>query len=116
MSEFEINIELPGNQFSECLIIDKYQDQYGLTLAKKGDKGGTVWKKYCFPEYKKQAGKIAVPWKINIGSRDDARQVAKQIAEAFGWVVMEKDKAKELGAVITQRWEPDPLDDDQIPF
>ena len=107
MSEFEITIELPGSQYGECIIVDKYNDQYGLSLAKKGTKGGTVFKQWCFPGYKKEPGKKAVPWKLPLGNMDDARQVAKQIAEAFGWAVTES-KGGQGKATIP--------DDSEIPF
>lgn len=87
MSEFEISIEIPGSQYGEVIIIEKYHDQYGLVLGRKGTAQGTLFKKWCFPEFKKEPGKKAVPWKIPIGNATDAIDVIKQIAGAFGLTV-----------------------------
>ena len=109
MSEFEITIELPGSQYGEVIIIEDYNGNYGLCLAKKGDKGGTLWKKWCYPQVKdKKPAEKAIPLKIPLGSRDDARQVSKQIAEAFGWIVTEPGKGTQKPVIIE--------DDSEIPF
>ncbi|MFH2022511.1 MAG: hypothetical protein ABIJ33_04545 [Patescibacteria group bacterium] len=105
MSEFEITIEIPGSAYGEIIIIEKYHDQYGLVLGKKGDKGSTVFKKWCFPEWKKEPGKKAVPWKIPLGNVTDTIEVIKQIAGAFGLTV----STPKIGSQNQQ------LDDD-IPF
>ncbi len=53
-------------------------------------KDGRMWKKWGHAQLKdKKVAEKAIPWKISIGQAVDARQVAKQIAEAFGWVVVE---------------------------
>lgn len=105
MPEFEITIEIPGSIYGEVIIIEKYHDQYGLVLGKKGDKGGTVFKKWCFPEWKKEPGKKSVPWKIPLGNATDAITVIKQIANAFNLQVVES------GRVVLTKPE-----DDDIPF
>ena len=103
----EISIELPGNQYGEVIVIEEYQGVYGLVLSKKGDKGGTVFKKWCFPEFKKEPGKKAVPWKLPLGNRDDAVKVIRALAAAFG-----------IGAPVGQGTAPQVSDDDDdgIPF
>lgn len=84
MSEFEITIDLPGSQYGEVIVIEKYGDIYSLVLGGKGQGGGTVFKKWGYPQFKKEPGKKAVPWKIPLGNQRDAVTVIKQIAKAFG--------------------------------
>jgi len=106
MSEFEINIDLPGSAFNECILVEKYKNEYALVLAKKGDKGGTVWKKWVYPQIGK--GKIAekaIPLKIPLGNATDAITVIKQIANAFNLQIVEG------GKVVLAKPE-----DDDIPF
>ena len=106
MSEFEVTIEIPNSNYGEVIIVEKYNDQYGLVLGKKGDKGGTVFKKWCFPEFKKEPGKKAVPWKLPLGNRDDAVKVIRALAAAFGiGVPGGQGKAPQSSA-----------DDDSLPF
>ena len=106
MADFEIQIDLPGSSFNECILVELYKDQYSLVLAVKGQKGGTVFKKWCFPEFKKEPGKKAVPWKLPLGNRDDAVKVIKALAAAFGiGVPGGQGKAPQSSA-----------DDDSLPF
>lgn len=84
MSEHEITIPLPGSNYGEVIIIEKYNDQYGLVLGSSGKNGGTVYKKWCYPQFKKEAAEKAVPWKLPLGNRIDAVKVVTQIAQAFG--------------------------------
>ncbi|MFH1183355.1 MAG: hypothetical protein V1690_03775, partial [Candidatus Moraniibacteriota bacterium] len=100
----------PGNRYGEVIVIEEYQGNYCLVLGKKGEKGGTTFKKWCFPEFKKELGKKSVPWRIPLGNRDDACQVAKQIAEAFGWVVQDNSAKTDK-----KPWTPPP-DDNDLPF
>jgi hypothetical protein len=87
MSEYEITIELPGSQYNEVIIIEKYGDQYGLCLGARGKAGSTVFKKWCYPQFKKEPAERAVPWKLPLGNRADAVKVVTKIAQAFGVIV-----------------------------
>jgi len=108
MSEFEVFIDLPGNQYDECIFLDKYGEQYGLILGRKGNKG-TNFKQWCFPEYQKKPREKAVPWRIPLGRRDDAVEVIAQIAKAFGCYVAQNEK-NETPAPETD------IDGSEIPF
>jgi len=84
MSEFEITIELPWNQYNEIIIVNKYNDRYSLALGYKG-KEGTNGMKWCFPQGPdRQPREKSVPWSIPLGNRNDAIEAVKAIAKAFG--------------------------------
>ena len=109
----EISIELPGNQYGEVIVIEEYQGNYGLVLAKKGTKEGTLWKKWCYPQVKGDGGKEgkskpaekAIPLKIPLGNREDAVKVVREIAKAFG-----------IYGVGVTGGQTVPPDDDDLPF
>lgn len=85
MSEFEVFVEVPNNQYGEGVLVNKFGDQYGLLSAQKGKGNGTVYKKWCFPQDKdKQPREKAVPWGIRIGNKNEAIEVVTGIAKAFG--------------------------------
>jgi len=84
MSEFEVTIEIPNSNYGEVIIVEKYNDQYSLVLGKKGEKGGTIFKTWGYPQFKKEPGKKAIPWKLPLGNRDDAVKVVRALAAAFG--------------------------------
>ena len=86
MSEFEIVIPIPNNEYGDAIIVNKYNDTYSLVagfISKK--EGATPVMKWCFPQGPDRAPKDkAVPWKITIGNKDDAVEVVTAIAKAFG--------------------------------
>jgi len=84
MSEFEITIELPWNQYNETIIVNKYNDRYSLVLGYKG-KEGTNGMKWCYPQgTDRQPREKSVPWAVPLGNREDAIETIKVIAKAFG--------------------------------
>ena len=84
MSEFELVIDLPGNQYSEILLINKYNDRYSIALGYKG-KEGTNGMKWGFPQgLDRKPKEKAVPWSVPLGNRTESIAVIKQIAKAFG--------------------------------
>jgi len=110
MGDHEISIKLPGDR-NEYLIIEEYNGIKSLVLANEG-KDGRMWKKWGHAQLKdKKVAEKAIPWKISLGQPDDARRVAKQIAEAFGWVVQDNSAKTDK-----KPWTPPPDDDDGIPF
>ena len=85
MSEFEISIPVPNSQYGEIIIVNKYGDQYSLVSGRSSKKGGTNYMQWCFPQgTDKQPKEKAVPWGVRIGNQNDAIEVVKGIAKAFG--------------------------------
>ena len=100
MNDNEIPIRLPNNKHSELILIEEYNGITSLVLANEG-RDGQIWKKWSFPQLKgKKPAETAIPLKIPLGNRDDARQVSKQIAEAFGWIVTEPGKQAQKPVTI----------------
>ena len=93
MSEMEVTIPIPHSNYNECIIIEKYGDQYSLVsgvLSQKAD--GTVFKKWGFPQDKdKKPREKAIPWKITLGNRNDAIEIIKSIALEFGLQLAKDD-------------------------
>jgi len=90
MSEFEISIPVPGSKYSEVVIVNKNGDRYSLIAGKAGKGEGQNFKKWCFPQGQDRKPRDkAVPWKIELGCRDDAIEVVKGIAKAFGLMVVQ---------------------------
>ena len=91
MSEFEITIDLPNNQYNETIVINKYNDRYSLVLGYKG-KEGTNGMKWCFPQGpERKPREKSVPWSIPLGNKNDAIEAIKKIANAFGLTTEKTD-------------------------
>ena len=69
---FETFYPLPGSQYNEGIILEEYNEEYSLILAQKPQGNGTVYKRWVFPEYKKEPSKKAIPWKITLGNQREA--------------------------------------------
>lgn len=89
MSEFEIMIPIEGSAYNECIIINKRGDQYSLILGYQGKGAQTTVMKWCYPQRDKQPAEKAVPWKILLGNRNEAQELIKKIAQAFGLKAVE---------------------------
>jgi len=104
------HVEIPGSQYGECIIIDDYQGQISLVLGNVG-KDGKVFKKWCFPEYKKEPREKSVPWKIALGNMEEAERTLKALLLMLtaGEVSMPKQSG-----IPRSRVTPD--DSDSTPF
>jgi len=84
---FEITIPVPGSKYHEVLMVEKYNDQYGIALGQEG-KDGRIWAKWTYPQVRKDGknypAEKAIPLKLPLGNRDDAVKVIKALAAAFG--------------------------------
>ncbi len=56
-----------NDQYGNGVELDEYNGEYSLVSAKQTE-GGRVFKKWCFPEYKKKPIDKSVPWKIPLGN------------------------------------------------
>jgi hypothetical protein len=71
----EIFFGIPGNKFGAGIILEKHDGEYQLVSAQKSQTGGTIWKRWGFPETKNATPQnIAIPWKITLGNHRDAIQ------------------------------------------
>lgn len=82
----ETVIDIPNSEYGEAITIEEYQGKWGLVASKRV--GDDVYKRWCFPEFKKEPGKKSIPWKIVLGDKDAAVQVITELAEAFGMTVV----------------------------
>lgn len=82
--EFEITIPIPNSQYGEIIVVNKYGDQFSL-VAGGVSKAGQNYMKWGFPQGSdKKPREKAIPWKLNLGNRNEAIEVVKAIATAFG--------------------------------
>ena len=54
------------NKYNEGIILDEYNGEYSLVVGQKGD-DGNVYKRWAFPQIKREAAKKAIPWAIRLG-------------------------------------------------
>ena len=82
MAELEIFFEYPDNKYGEGIMLEEYNDRISLVLAQKGQGGGTVWKKWVYPQNKdRQPIEKAIPHKIYLGhNRETAIEMLRKIA------------------------------------
>lgn len=79
--EFEIVIPVEGSKYGDCVIVQKYGDQYKLlagTIPQKAD--ATPWLRWVFPQDKdKKPREKAIPLQINLGNLTEARSILTQL-------------------------------------
>jgi hypothetical protein len=69
----EIFYELPDNQYGEGVILEEYREEYSLIMAQKSQNSeGTIYKKWCFPQYKNKPAETAIPQKVTLGNHREA--------------------------------------------
>lgn len=84
MSEFEVSFRLEGNEYGDCIILQKYGDNYGLISGFISNKTDTPVMRWCFPQGKdKKPRDKGVPWKINLGNLVSARRLLSQALAAL---------------------------------
>jgi hypothetical protein len=68
-----------SDTYNEGILLDIYQNEYGLCVAEEGS-DGNIYKKWIFPQTKgREPGPKAIPWKITLGVRQQAIQRLEQL-------------------------------------
>jgi len=87
-------------QYHNGVAIEEYEGKYSIVRANKG-KDGQVYSKWGYPQYKKAPIETAIPWKIELGNKDQAISILQTMLTELGW---------RLGTNF------EPVDDSGIPF
>lgn len=84
MAKIEENNFIQTNeQYGDGIAIDTYKDEYSLVAAKKNTKTGDIWASWGYPQIREDGenvpGKKCIPWKLNLGLREQAIQRLEQL-------------------------------------
>lgn len=106
------HVEIPDSKYGECIVINEYNGEISLVLGNvSGDK---VYKKWCFPEYKKEPRTKSVPWKIPLGSGIQAERTLTALLAIISADRINSSKGGIPKADITPPF--DDNDPNEIPF
>ena len=84
MSEFEIVFRLEGNEYGDCVILQKYGDNYKLVSGFISNRTDQPIMRWAFPQDKdKKPRDKALPVQINLGNLKSARVILEQALEAL---------------------------------
>ena len=68
-----------SSQYGEGVLVDEYQGVYSLVAAQES-KDGKIYTKWCHPQGAKNTIiSKAIPWKIKLGTKQDAVSTLKAI-------------------------------------
>jgi len=76
--EKEIFYEYQGSSYGDGILLDEYRNEFSLVVAKRKD--GKTYKEWVFPQKRdgsKQPLDKSLPWKIKLGSKDEALRVLR---------------------------------------
>ena len=94
MSEYEVTIKLESSKYNELVVLEKRGDDYGIALAQESQNGGTNYMKWVFPQRRVDGKNVpnekAIPFRIPIGTRDQAVSLLLQLLAALGHPVAGK--------------------------
>ncbi len=69
-------------QYGNGIMLEEYNGVYSLVRAAKSQNGGTVWKKWGFPQDKdRKPIEKGIPWKIELGDAIQAPKVLEYFLE-----------------------------------
>jgi hypothetical protein len=84
MSEFEISFRLEGNEYGDCVIVQKYGDNYSIISGYTNKETNVPGMRWGFMQDKDRKPRDkAIPWKINLGNLKSARSILQQALEAL---------------------------------
>ena len=74
-----------NSEYNDGIGLEEYNGTYSLVSSRMGN-DGKVYMRWCYPQGAgKGAGPIAraIPWKIRLGSRDEAIKMINRISAAL---------------------------------
>ncbi len=78
---------LPESKYGDIIILDDYNDELSLVAGRKYEKDGEekTAMQWCFPQGKdREPRDKSVPWKIRLGSKEEAREFARWLWDQVG--------------------------------
>lgn len=84
MSEFEIVFRLEGNEYGDCVILQKYGDNYKLVSGFMSNRTDQPIMRWAFPQDKeKKPREKALPVQINLGNLKSARSILQHALDSL---------------------------------
>lgn len=87
MQNFELPFKIEGSEYNEVVLLEKYGDRYSIVLGQESRNGGTVYKKWCYPQRRVDNQNLpaekAIPMRIPIGDRNQAIAIMQGMLAAF---------------------------------
>ena len=112
-------------QYGEGVAVDTYQNEISLVSARKKEETGEIFMQWVYPvrnaDGKSVPGEKMLPWKIRLGSREQALTTLVKLAGILGvTLVVDKNAAPPTPTGTPQPMEfgtsPSGGADDDIPF
>ena len=116
---------LMNEQYGEGIAIDTYQNEISLVSARKKEETGEIFMQWVYPvrnaDGKSVPGEKMLPWKIRLGSREQALTILVKLAGILGvTLVVDKnaDPPPPQGTPQPQEFGTSPSGgaDDDLPF
>lgn len=106
MPNFEVPFKIEGSEYNEVVLLEKYGDRYSIGLGQESRNGGTIYKKWCYPQRRVDGKNVpaekGIPIRIPLGDRNAAPKMLRGMLAIF-----EKPQTSDTRP---------PADDDDIPF
>lgn len=84
MSEFELFFRIEGGDYGDGAMLNKYGDNYSIIAAQESQTGGTVYKRWAFPQDKdKKPRPKAIPMGVKLGNRTQAIGILRAMLAAL---------------------------------
>ena len=78
--------KIESSRFNECVQLNNYHGAISLVAAREG-KDGKVYMQWCYPQFNDKPLDKSLPWKVPLGTRDEAVTILKALlAELEGTV------------------------------
>ena len=87
------------DQYHNGIALEEYEGKYSIVRANKGKDGGT-YIKWGYPQYKKAPIDSAIPWKVELGSKEEAIIVLQTLLSELGWRIDNSGKPIDDGESI----------------
>ncbi|MBW1783427.1 MAG: hypothetical protein JRL30_22125 [Deltaproteobacteria bacterium] len=103
--------EYQPNAYGDGILLDEYRNEFSLVAAKRKD--GKTYMEWVFPQKRdgsKEPIDKSLPWKIKLGSRDEAIKVLR-----FFLAKLEGEAPRSNDTPIQYPPDDAPVDDD-VPF
>lgn len=82
--EFELFFRTELSKYGDGVMLNKYGDTYSIVAGQESQNGGTVYKRWAFPQGKdKKPLEKAVPMGVRLGSRTQAIGILRAMLAAL---------------------------------
>lgn len=87
MSNFEVPFKVEGSEYNEVVLLEKYGDRYSIGLGQEARNGGTIYKRWCYPQRRVDGKNVpsekGIPIRITLGDRNSAVTMLRGMLAIF---------------------------------